>query len=87
MIGTLIYFIALANVDSGFESFHMIQKGRGAKSPKNLKGKQVWGKLSVRIRNDRTYIANGINQYPAGFPNENRSFPKTPIATEAELYC
>jgi hypothetical protein len=34
--GILIYFIAFARRDSGFENFHTSQKGRGTKRPMNL---------------------------------------------------
>jgi hypothetical protein len=34
--GILIYFIAFARRDSGLESFHTSQKGRGTKRPMNL---------------------------------------------------
>lgn len=64
MMGTLMYFITLAILDSGLLNFHTIQKGIGAKRPRNLYGQDFNGqsRYCAIIKSYRTYIANGIIQ-------------------------
>jgi hypothetical protein len=56
IIGTLIYFIALARRDSGLESFQTTQNGIGVKSPINL------DRVSLEVIS--TENADGIHTKP-----------------------